>query len=131
MRCQHWLPREVTVEERAQKFHSDDVWVVTRHHYGISALVPQTSLRVETSVVIAKCWLFSTLFSLLSQENLSQMRLTPPVFFCTRRQLPLVSSTNSLLRLFACITLNRVNALALLKKEGPFDSREQSILALN
>ena len=41
-----------------------------------------------------------------------------PVFFCTQRQLPLVSSTNSLLRFFACITLNRVNALALLKKQG-------------
>ena len=24
-RCQHWFPREVTFEERAQKFHSDDV----------------------------------------------------------------------------------------------------------
>ena len=32
--------------------------VVTRHHYGISALVPQTSLRVETSAGVAKCRLF-------------------------------------------------------------------------
>ena len=24
-RGQHWFPREVTFEERAQKFHSDDV----------------------------------------------------------------------------------------------------------
>ena len=61
-------------EKRAQKFHTDDVslhgsvgrcfwwvvpcgkfssanqiWVVTRHQYGISALVSQTSFRVETS----------------------------------------------------------------------------------
>ena len=49
---------------------------MTRHHYGISALVPQTSLRVETSVGIAKCRLFSTLLCPISQESLSQMRFT-------------------------------------------------------
>ena len=77
----------MTSERRTQKFHTDDVslpgsgscvwlvrqiWrvvlsirgfttqicVVTRHHYGISALVPQTSLRVETSAGVAKCRLF-------------------------------------------------------------------------
>ena len=53
---------------------------MTRHHYGISALVPQTSLRVETSVGVAECRLFYTLLSLLSQENLSQMTLTRPCF---------------------------------------------------
>ena len=78
----------MTSERRAQKFHTDDVsppgsescvwlvrqiWrvvlsirgfttqicVVTRHHYGISALVPQTSLRMETSDGVGKCRLFS------------------------------------------------------------------------
>ena len=64
----HWFSRKMTSEKRAQKFHTDDaplarygkcfwlaenllppirgttqIWVVTRHHYGISALVSQTS----------------------------------------------------------------------------------------
>ena len=34
-------------------------WVVTRHHYGISALVPQTLFGGETSGGVAKCRLFS------------------------------------------------------------------------
>ena len=34
-------------------------WVVTRHQYGISALVSQTSLSGETSGSVAKCRLFS------------------------------------------------------------------------
>ena len=35
------------------------IWVVTRHQYGISALVSQTSFGGETSGSVAKCWLFS------------------------------------------------------------------------
>ena len=35
------------------------IWVVTRHQYGISALVPQTSFGGETSGCVAKCRLFS------------------------------------------------------------------------
>ena len=31
------------------------IWVVTRHQYGISALVFQTSFRGETSGGVAKC----------------------------------------------------------------------------
>ena len=34
-------------------------WVVTRHPYGISALVSQTSFGGETSSSVAKCRLFS------------------------------------------------------------------------
>ena len=34
-------------------------WVVTRHQYGISTLVSQTSLHGETSGGVAKCRLFS------------------------------------------------------------------------
>ena len=34
-------------------------WVVTRHQYGISALVSQTSSGGENSGSIAKCLLFS------------------------------------------------------------------------
>ena len=35
------------------------IWLVTRHHYGISALVSPTSFRAETSSGVAKCQLFS------------------------------------------------------------------------
>ena len=35
------------------------IWVVSRHQYGISALVSQTSFRGETSGGVAKCRLFS------------------------------------------------------------------------
>ena len=36
------------------------IWVETRHHYGISAVVSQTSSRGKTSGGVAKwCWLFS------------------------------------------------------------------------
>ena len=35
------------------------IWVVTRHQYGISALVSKTSLREEISGGVAKCRLFS------------------------------------------------------------------------
>ena len=31
------------------------IWLVTRHQHGISALVPQTSFREETSGGVAKC----------------------------------------------------------------------------
>ena len=34
------------------------IWVVTRHKYGISALVPQTSFGGKTSRDVAKCRLF-------------------------------------------------------------------------
>ena len=78
----------MTSEKRAQKFHNDDAslpgsgysasdWlnqislaarpirstsqirVATRHHYGISVLVSQTSFSGETSGGVTKCWLFS------------------------------------------------------------------------
>ena len=34
------------------------IWVVTRHQYGISALISQTSFGRETSGSVTKCWLF-------------------------------------------------------------------------
>ena len=34
------------------------IWVVTRHQYGISALISQTSFRGEISGGVAKCRLF-------------------------------------------------------------------------
>ena len=43
------------------------IWVVTRHQYGISALVSQTSFRGETSGSVVKCRLFY------------QVRASPPI----------------------------------------------------
>ena len=49
------------------------IWVVTRHQYGISALVSQTSIREETSGGVAKCRLFRQaslmLFKCIKREN--------------------------------------------------------------
>ena len=39
--------------------NTTQIWVVTRHQYGISALVSQTSFGGETSGSVAKCRLFS------------------------------------------------------------------------
>ena len=35
------------------------LWVVTRHQYGISALFSRMFFHRETSVGVARCWLFS------------------------------------------------------------------------
>ena len=45
------------------------IWVVTRHQYGISALVSQTSFRGETSGGVAKCPLFSQAIALLALKE--------------------------------------------------------------
>ena len=39
--------------------NTTQIWVVTRHQYGISALVSQTSFGGENSGSVAKCRLFS------------------------------------------------------------------------
>ena len=44
-------------------------WVVTRHQYGISALVSQTSFGGETSGSVAKCRLFSQAMIMHIQMN--------------------------------------------------------------
>ena len=61
LRLHHWFPRKMTSEKRAQELHTDNasdwscrvenflqpirsttqIWVVTRHQYGISAFVSQ------------------------------------------------------------------------------------------
>ena len=79
----NWFPHNMTseVEKRAQKFRTDDeslpwsaqcllqsfqlirnttqTWLVVRHQYGNSVLVPLTSFRGETSDGVRKCRLFS------------------------------------------------------------------------
>ena len=42
---------------------TNQIWVMTRHQYGISALVSQTSFGGETSNSVAKCRLFSQAIS--------------------------------------------------------------------
>ena len=38
---------------------TSQIWIVSRHQYGISALISQTSFRGETSGSVVKCQLFS------------------------------------------------------------------------
>ena len=60
------------------------IWVVTRHQYGISALVSQTSFGGETSGSVAKCRPFSQAkfvpvvfnFELLISANVTQFART-------------------------------------------------------
>ena len=44
---------------KAKVILKSEIWVVTHHQYGISALVVQTSFHMETRGGVAKCWLFS------------------------------------------------------------------------
>ena len=50
------------------------IWVLTRHQYGISAFVSQTSFRGETSGGVAKCRLFSQSILLFVTRNLYQFQ---------------------------------------------------------
>ena len=45
------------------------IWVVTRHQYGISALVSRMSFGGETNGSVAKCWLFSQAILAVAQEK--------------------------------------------------------------
>ena len=45
-------------------------WVVTRHQYGISALVSQTSFGGKTSGSVAKCRVFSQASILSKDQNM-------------------------------------------------------------
>ena len=48
------------ISHAVQPFRSTtEIWVVTRHQCGISALLSQTSFSEETSGTVAKCRLFS------------------------------------------------------------------------
>ena len=56
-------PKQISVAIRPIRSNSQ-LWAVTRHLYGISALVPQTSFRGKTSGSFAKCQLYSQANSL-------------------------------------------------------------------
>ena len=51
------------------------ILVVTRHQYGVSALVSQTSFREESSGGFAKCRLFSQGTIIPSRSNSGQMNI--------------------------------------------------------
>ena len=96
----------MTSEKRAQKFHrlmmrhypdlgsasdwlnqmshaarpirsTTRIWVVTRHQYGIYALVSQTSFGGESSGSVDKCRLFSQ-----AKENTKLSQFQTDLFFC-------------------------------------------------
>ena len=48
---------------------TSQIWVVTRHQYGISALVSRMSFGGETRGSVAKCWLFSQAILTVAQEK--------------------------------------------------------------
>ena len=58
------------------------IWVVRRHQYGISALVPQTSFRGRTNDGFAKCRLFSpaSIYNLLFLESCQFSRFKNKAF---------------------------------------------------
>ena len=45
------------------------MWVVTRYHYRISALISQTTFDMETGGSVAKCWLFSQASSVVRHDK--------------------------------------------------------------
>ena len=49
------------------------MWVVTRHQYEISLLVPQMTFCTETISEIEKCWLFSQATNSLSYTHLQSI----------------------------------------------------------
>ena len=98
------FPCELSSEERAQKFHTDDlilfsagqcswlvgnllqtitrtiqIWVVTRYLCAISELVLQTPFRGETVRSVAKCRLFLVHLN-LAWENRRHSATLPTVF---------------------------------------------------
>ena len=58
------------------------IWVLTRHQCGISALVSQTPFYRETRSGIAKCWLFLKLGQWQNGKLSSGVTFSPFAFFC-------------------------------------------------
>ena len=58
-----WL-KQISLAARPIR-STTQIWLVTRHQYGISALVPETSFRRETSSGVAKCRRFLRLLTMM------------------------------------------------------------------
>ena len=59
---------------------TSQIWLVTRHQYGISALVSQTSFGVETSGSVAKCRLFYQAISATIQVKATEQYFPVTLF---------------------------------------------------
>ena len=81
-----WL-RQICFAARPIK-STTQIWVVTRHQYGISEVVSQTSFRGETSGTVAKSRLISQAnpvhVTVKKKKRLQTIEITPE---CSKRQL--------------------------------------------
>ena len=80
-----WL-RQISFAARPIR-STTQIWVVSRHQYGISVVVSQTSFRGETSGSVAKCRLISQANSVhvtVKKKRLQTIEITPE---CSKRQL--------------------------------------------
>ena len=81
-----WL-RQISFAARPIR-STTQIWVVSRHQYGISVVVSQTSFRGETSGSVAKCRLISQANSVhvtvKKKKRLQTIEITPE---CSKRQL--------------------------------------------
>ena len=77
------------------------IWVVTRHQYGIPALVSQTLFREETRGVVAKCRLFCCCFQARKTELGS---VFPWVNSCHKFNHTWSSPANQLLQGQGCVS---------------------------
>ena len=112
----------MTSEKRAQKFLTDDwlklishvarpirsatqIWVVTRHQYGTSAIVSQTSFREETSGDIAQCRLFpQTMLLGIEMLFLTEMLAKMQQYGRLKRKKSCGNSTRNLKARMVCVT---------------------------
>ena len=76
--------REILVEWIASR-STTQIWVVTRHQYGISAFVSQKSFGGETSGSVANCLLFSH-----AKENTKLSQFQTELFFVSLAKRPLL-----------------------------------------
>ena len=65
------------------------IWVVTRHQYGISELVSQTSFAGETSGSVAKCRLFSQAIFVAHFSVRLRDTIEPPWTTSSRKRPPI------------------------------------------
>ena len=72
------------------------IWVVTRHQYGISLLVHQASFRGETNVGVVKCRLFSEAVVWTNRLIVSSVCRVPDVGAAAAGSIPCLTNTQDL-----------------------------------
>ena len=78
---------------------TNQIWVVTRHQYGISALV-STSFRRETSGGVSKCRLFSKAVAIPTKQQATGNCFNHPKCTFSNKTLPLFTECNLLKDMF-------------------------------